>query len=239
MDDQESLEITAKTVREATDRALERLGRRLDEVIVTVLSEGRSGILGIGGEDARILVSVKEPVPSPAISNAGVASLPSNTIDSATPAETDETDPVETGQRVLESLLLRMRIFADVDIVERESGPVLNVVGDDLGLLIGRRGNTLSALQFITNMIVARRVRKWSRLTVDVEDYRVRREQTLRGVAQRMAERVQQTGQPFALEAMPASERRIVHMTLAHHPYVTTASIGEGEDRKVVISPKR
>ena len=227
MEEQESLEVTARTVKEATDRALEQLGRRPDEVVVTILSEGRSGILGIGGEDARILVSVKDEFQAP--------SAEPSTESVAPP----DTDPLLTGQRVLESLLVRMRIFADVDVVEREGGPVLNIVGDDLGLLIGRRGNTLAALQFITNMIVARRVRKWSRLTVDVEDYRLRREQTLRGVAQRMAERVQQTGQPFALEAMPPAERRIVHITLAHHPYVTTASIGEGEDRKVVISPKR
>lgn len=114
-----------------------------------------------------------------------------------------------------------------------------DVMGDDLAVLIGRRGENLSALQYITNMIVAKRTSSNVRVVVDVEHYLVRRYESLRGLAQRMAERVQQGKSPITLEPMPPHERRIVHMTLADHGAVTTFSIGEGDERRVVISPKK
>ena len=127
----------------------------------------------------------------------------------------------------------------DVEIQQREGTLVLEVIGEDLGLLIGRRGETLTSLQFVLNLILAKRLKKWSRVVVDVEGYRSRREATLSGLAKRMAYRVQQTGQAVALEAMPAGERRIIHLALADHPHVSTGSVGEGDHRKVVISPRR
>jgi spoIIIJ-associated protein len=122
--------------------------------------------------------------------------------------------------------------------VEASENITVDVTGDDLGILIGRRGETLASLQFITNLIVNRQVRPQRRIIVDVERYRLRREAALRGLAQRMAERVRYTHQPVTLEAMPPNERRIVHLTLKDSPYVTTQSFGEGEARRVVISPK-
>ena len=116
---------------------------------------------------------------------------------------------------------------------------VLDIVGDDLGILIGRRGETLSALQLVTNLIVGRRTKEWARIVVDVEGYRLRREETLRSLAARMAERVRYSRTPFTMEAMPAHERRIVHMSLKDNEYVTTESHGEGEERRVTISPRR
>lgn len=117
--------------------------------------------------------------------------------------------------------------------------PALDIHGQDLGILIGRRGATLTALQFITNLILSHRVRQWVQVTVDVENYRLRREASLRGLAERMAERVRTAQQPVTLEAMPAHERRIVHLALADNPYVSTQSIGQDEDRKVVIVPQK
>jgi spoIIIJ-associated protein len=127
----------------------------------------------------------------------------------------------------------------DVEIQQRDGTLVLEVIGEELGLLIGRRGETLTSLQFVLNLILAKRLKKWSRVVVDVEGYRSRREATLSGLAKRMAYRVQQTGQAVALEAMPAGERRIIHLALADHPHVSTGSVGEGDHRKVVISPRR
>ena len=113
-----------------------------------------------------------------------------------------------------------------------------DVTGEDLGILIGRRGENLTALQYVTNMIVNKRTDSDVRVVVDVEHYLVRRYESLHGIALRMAERVKQSGTPVTLEPMPPYERRIVHMTLADHPDVSTVSIGEGEERRVVISAK-
>ena len=115
---------------------------------------------------------------------------------------------------------------------------ILDITGDDLGGLIGRRGQTLQALQYITRLIVSREVQHWVNLVVDVEKYKARREKSLRQLAQRMAEQVSFNHQPIALEPMPPNERRIIHMALRDHLVVTTKSIGKGEQRKVTIVPK-
>jgi spoIIIJ-associated protein len=107
-----------------------------------------------------------------------------------------------------------------------------------MGILIGRRGETLSCLQFLTNLIVGRKLQYWPRVVVDVEGYRMRREEYLRSLARRVAERVRMRHQAITLDPMPANERRIVHLSLRSSPYVGTESIGEGEDRRIVVSPK-
>jgi spoIIIJ-associated protein len=227
----ESLEVTARTVSEAIEKALTRLGKTRDEVDISVLSEGSRGILGIGSEDARILVSPHEAV---------VVSRPK-----PPPMSSDEV--VATARDVLETLLAGMRVQADVEVKpapesagDEGFAAVLDVVGaEDVGILIGRRGETLASLQFMVTLIVSRKVGHWSKLLVDVEGYRARREVSLRSLATRMAQRVQQTRQPMALEAMPPNERRVVHLALQDHPAVTTSSTGEGDTRHVVILPKR
>jgi len=234
----DSIEISAKTVNEAIALALAKLGAQRDDVEITVLSEGRPGILGFGAEDARVRVrrraTAKEAAPHKV----------TPPIEEAIPASTSE---VEIGKEVLERLLKLMKIEAKVKVrqpsglqsVGSPEAPALDIVDRDLGILIGRRGQTLSSLQFMVNLIASKRLGRRTNLIVDVEGYRLRREESLRSLAQRMAERVVQTGQPIALEAMPASERRIVHLALANHPGVVTGSVGEGEQRKVVISPRK
>jgi spoIIIJ-associated protein len=114
---------------------------------------------------------------------------------------------------------------------------VLNISGDDLGILIGRRGETLRALQYIVRLMVSHQTKHWTDLVVDVEQYRVRRRRILESLAQRVAERVAREGRAQALEPMPAYERRLVHIALRKNPQVTTRSVGEGERRKVTIVP--
>lgn len=122
---------------------------------------------------------------------------------------------------------------------DRDMPPViLDITGDDLGILIGRRGETLNALQYITRLIISRQTKYWVNIIVDVEEYKVRRERSLKQLAQRMADRVVASGKAVALEAMPAYERRIVHVTLRDHEAVMTKSVGEGSSRKVMILPK-
>ncbi len=218
-----SLEMSGKTVEEAIQSALNQLGVTREEVEVTIIREGRSGILGLGSEEAMIRVRSLAKTPEKESDIAGVA------------------------KRVVESLLTMMGIAASIapqakPVVEGEEGataPItLDIKGDDLGILIGRRGQTLSCLQHIVRLIVGHQTAAWVPIDIDVEGYKQRRYEALRALSWRMAEQVKASGMPFTLEPMPAYERRIVHLVLAEHPDVTTQSVGEGEDRKVVILPK-
>ena len=118
-------------------------------------------------------------------------------------------------------------------------GPIIDLTGEDSGLLIGRRGQTLTALQFLANLIVRQELGEDVRVVLDVEHYRQRREESLKDMAGKVASRVDQTGRSITLEPMPAADRRIIHISLADHPGVSTESAGFGDDRKVTVSPKR
>jgi spoIIIJ-associated protein len=123
-----------------------------------------------------------------------------------------------------------------------EGGPppiVLNITGEDLGILIGRRGETLRALQYLVRLMVSHRVKHWTNVVVDVESYLARRRHALESLANRVAEQAIRSGRTQSLEPMPPYERRLVHIALRKHPRVTTQSVGEGERRKVTIVPKK
>ena len=218
----EPLEISARTVEEATQIALSQLGVRQEEVNVTVLSEGKTGILGLGSEEARVRVEL-------------LTSLPPQ-----------ESDVARIAQDVLEKLINLLGVEGSVlpeahhpaEGVESTASTTFNVTGEDLGILIGRRGQTLTSLQYIVRLIVGHQTKNWAPITIDVEGYKQRRYESLQALANRMAEQVKIKGTPFTLEPMPAYERRIIHLTLADHPDVTTESIGVGESRKVVIHPE-
>jgi len=219
-----NLEITAKTVDEAIQQALEQLNLTLDEVKVTVLKEGKSGVLGLGAEDARIRVEPLVPV-----------------------SEKGE-NLTETAKQVLEKLLVLMDVDGSVvpqtppsdEESPRGAAPInFDISGEDLGILIGRRGHTLACLQYIVRLIVGHQTEAWVPIVIDVEGYKQRRYGALQNLAHRMAEQVKERETPFTLEPMPAYERRIIHLTLADNPDVTTESIGQGESRKVVILPRK
>ncbi len=213
-----SLEIKAKSVEEAIAKGLAELGKSRDEVNIEVLDRGSSGLFGIGAREARVRISFAQP-------------------------------PVErldlVAQETLRELLAKMGIEAQVS-VRREAPDVknappltLDVNGDNLGILIGRRGKTLDALQFITRFIVSRKLQRWVPLVIDVEGYKMRREKALRELAQRAAERAIMEQQPLALRPMPPNERRVIHLALRDNPYVTTKSVGQGDKRRVTILPKK
>jgi len=219
----ESLEVNGKTVEEAIQKALEQLGVSREEVEVTVVKEGRHGILGVGAEEARVRVR-----PLVTVSEKG-------------------SDVAEAAKGILETLLARMGV---VSVVSQTKSPVergegvpsvitLDVKGEDLGILIGRRGETLASLQHIVRLIVAHQAKARVPIVIDVEGYKERRYGALKALALRVAEQVKTRRRPFALEPMPAYERRIIHLTLADNPDVTTESVGEGEARKVVIMPRK
>jgi len=242
--EERSVEASGKDVEEDIAQGLAELGKPRDEVEIEILSEGSRGLFGLGAEEARVRISVIRPqVVEKFVEEIEVEEEEKKVKELA--AHPLEKDFQQIAKGTLKELLAKMGIRAQVvirqkvDVEGRELPPVvLDIVGDDLGILIGRRGETLAALQYMTRLIVSRRTRRWYPLVVDVEQYKVRRERSLRRLAQRMAERVSFSRQPVALEAMPAYERRIVHLTLRDHPTVATKSVGEGDQRKVTIIPK-
>jgi spoIIIJ-associated protein len=217
----EDVEASGKSVEEAVEKALGELGVSRSQVEVEVLREGRGGILGFGGEEARVRVR-----PLVALSTEG---------------------DTQMALEVLRQMLEFMKVDAEVSVRAPETPgdgvglvkAVLDVRGEDLGILIGRRGDTLANVQYIVNLIVSRRTKARAAFAVDVEGYRRRREEGLERLGLRMAERVRRTGQTVTLEPMPPNERRIVHLALAEDSSVVTSSIGEGEARKVSIAPRR
>ena len=156
-------------------------------------------------------------------------------------------DAAERGRDVLEHLLGYMNLRARVEIVEQadedepggEKGVVLNLVGDNLGVLIGRQSEVLTALQFLTRLMANQQSRGRVNLMVDVNGYKAKRTESLRKLAARTAEQVTETGRTMALEPMPPAERRIIHIALRNHPSVSTQSVGEGTKRKVTVVAKK
>jgi spoIIIJ-associated protein len=313
----ESIEASGKSVDEAVQQALVRLGKRREEVEVSVLQEPSRGTFGIGSKDARVLVTVRqgskgavitpemadailgpdvpdviigedeeydedeefededeleddeefeddedeegdedeedeefeddEPVPFIAsnapveqaliLEQANVARVSNGELQDV---ETPSREDIEITVDVLQHILRYMNIHATVQV--RSTEPLtLNIHGinENLGLLIGRRGETLAALQLLVSLIVSHRTRHRMRIIVDAENYRERREENLRSLALRVAQQVRNYRRSIALEAMPPHERRIVHIALADSKDISTESIGEGEERRVVISLKR
>ncbi len=237
MAEQEIREFEGKTVEEAVERGLQALGVRREEVDIEVLHEGSRGILGIGATPARVRLIVKaRPEPEEPVEE---------TAPAAPPQEDKSGESVESyAAEVLQGILERMGFDARVNPywgTAEEGGRrplVLNIEGRDLGLLIGRHSETLSALQYLMRVIVNQHTHRWMNIVVDVENYRQRRKETLRRMAERVAEQVAQTGRPVVLEAMPAADRRLIHIALRDHPDVYTISVGEEPRRKVTIRPK-
>lgn len=320
-------EFNGKNVEEAIRSAMKEFSADLSDLDIEILAQGSRGILGVGGEEARILAAPKaavaaaktvrapEPRPEPEPrTEVGPPAAPADAVEEmvsevdaevSAPADlapadsgyapagrgaagrseraprggrserprrdradrppreprpdrgdrpqrdpapfipgkpleelTDkERSAVEQAKTVLEELLRLMDVPGEVEIATGGETARLNVRGSDLGVLIGRRGEKLASLQHIVNLIVAKREGEYNRIAVDVEGYRTRREEQLRDVAERAAKRVIQTGKIIQLEAMPAIERRIVHMALVENPKVRTQSVGVEPGRRIVILP--
>jgi spoIIIJ-associated protein len=242
----ESVEVSAKTVDEAIDIALEDLGLKRSEVEIEVLTPGKPGLFGLGGEQARVRVTaLVEGARRPSEDEEDEA-MPEEALGERVEIKSLDSEEVQSAHMFLRELLALMEIGAEVAVREPETAAdglgrataVLDVEGEDLGLLIGRRGSTLAALQYFVNVLVTRKMGSRVLVTVDVEHYHRRREDTLHGLARRMADRVRQSRRPITLEPMPAGERRIIHIALADDPSVVTASTGYGDGRKVVIKPR-
>ncbi|MBU4226006.1 MAG: KH domain-containing protein, partial [Chloroflexi bacterium] len=202
---------------------------------VEVLDEGSRGLFGLGGRQVRVRLTIKG-----AETSAPAAGQPAPAL--AASAEMDEL--LSISEKTVRELLEKMKIEAQLSTRygepdEEGQRPVcVNIHGDDLSILIGRRAEILNALQYIVNLIVSKQLAHWVQIVVDVEGYRTRREVQLRKMARQMADQAVKTGRRQVLEPMSAGDRRILHLELRDHPEVTTRSIGEDPLRKVTILPK-
>lgn len=254
MTERTTLEIIAPTVEEALAQGLAQLGLTADAVSVEVLDAGNKGLFGFGKHQVRIRLTVNPAGGEPEIRTVAAVSESVPKVSNQTrekPAAVKQTesqpehDPVldhteAVVSKLLHLLNLEAQVSAHYGASERDGRHNINVDvrGNDLSILIGRRSETLSAFQYVASLIIGKETGQFVQLTVDVEGYRARREKQLIQMAKRMAEQVAKSGRRQTLEPMPADERRIIHIALRDHPDVTTESTGDDPYRKVTIIPK-
>ena len=206
----EMITVTAKTLDEAITKALIQLGTTSDNLEYTVIEKGSAGFLGINRKDAVIRARRKN----------------------------DTNDNIRD---FLESVFKAMGLTVTIQIEKEEDSNVVNVnlKGDDMGVLIGKRGQTLDALQYLTNLAVNKNSEEYVKVKIDTEDYRKRRRETLENLAKNIAYKVKRTKRPVSLEPMNPFERRVIHSTLQNDKFVTTHSEGEEPYRHVVVTLKK
>jgi spoIIIJ-associated protein len=205
----QTIEKRGKSVDEAIKAALDELNCEIDDVVIEVIEEPTKGLLGLVKKPAVIKVSRREK-------------------------------PEEDVRRMLEDLLNKMKLEYRINNVEWDEGKVrINITGKDMGLLIGRKGETLNAVQFILGLIVNRNREEKVRVVLDVEDYRKKREESLEALALRLSDKVKKTRRNVVMRPMSSQERRVVHTILQGDPQITTYSLGDEPNRKVVISLKK
>jgi spoIIIJ-associated protein len=251
-----TIEIIAPTINEAIEKGLADLELTRDEVDIEILDEGSRGLFGLGSHQARVRLIVKHNLSGADEQEISSTSTELTYIEEAEeeptpkpvripPANAKEEIPLHVAQETVSELLTKMHIQAEVEAsygeVDEERGTraiLVDVSGKDLSVLIGKRSETLNAIQYISRLIVSKELGENVTLVIDVEGYRSRRERQLRQLAHRMADQAIKTGRKQILEPMPPNERRIIHMELREDAHVTTESFGEEPHRKVTIIPK-
>ncbi len=249
-------EFEARTVKEAIEKGLSALNLTAEDADIQVLDEGRSGVFGMGIKPARVRIVPKsaadealepedavEPTPTPSPEEPPAQAL----VEDEAPSSPPDSPLSEEDQRILalateflQGVLTHMGLNA---ILEAEALPGespsyrVNITGEDLGILIGRRAETLESLQYLTRLVVNQHTHRWHRIEVDVENYKRRRESRLERLAHTMADQAVREGRTMVLEPMPPRERRLVHLALRDRKDVRTESVGEGDERKVTIIP--
>ncbi len=203
------IEKSGKTIEDAISAALDELGLKAEQITYEVLAEPSKGIFGLIGAK------------------------------SAKVRVTEKENPAGKAKRFLSDIFVQMGLEVKITTKEVEEYTVLDVSGPDLGILIGRRGDTLDALQYLVNLVANRHLEKRIRFILDVEGYRKRREETLHRLAFRLAEKAKHKGRDVVLEPMNPHERRMIHTALQEHSDVYTYSEGEEPYRKIVIAPKK
>ena len=263
-----SVEKSAKTVEEAKKAALAELGIGEEEAEVEILEEASKGFLGlIGGHDAKVRVTVKDdaagrqdvkndemPMPEVIETSLQVGDFVKKQAKEENFEHTERQErprremvseeeaaaPLEKAETFLQQIFASMHLEVHIEREKSEEAFILNMSGEDLGILIGKHGQTLDSLQYLTNLAANHGLtEKRIHIVLDVEHYRNRREETLRRLASRLADKALRTRQRIMLEPMNRHERKIIHMALQENRRVSTYSAGDEPFRKVVIEPMR
>lgn len=228
--------VTAKTIDEAVKSALRQLQTSEEFVSIRVIEEPTNGFFGFGAKPAVVEVALLEPtVESQAVT------AEDTTMQSAVKQEKEETsgvNPVEEAQLFLEKVLSQMGLKVQITLDHEEEHTVFKITGEGLGLMIGKRGQTLESIQYLTNLVANRHSKEYLRIVIDPENYRTKRQETLKLLADRMAKKVVRTNEKMALEPMNAAERKVIHTHLQNYAGISTKSHGEGNNRHLVIYPK-
>jgi spoIIIJ-associated protein len=238
---QKSIEKQGRTLEEATESALNALGVEREKVEVEVLEDGKTGFLGFGSRNAKVRATLKKEFRE---SREASYNRQENAAEKKdVPVVSSETDPgpstdPERAKELLTGLLQRMNMESAIETRIRDGHVIMNVIGKDSNLLIGKKGQTLDAMQFLINLMYSKSMRKKANIVVDVEEYRVRREERLRSIALEVREKVKRSRKSVAIAPMNSQDRRIIHLTLQNDEFVKTVSKGEGLLRKVVVIPK-
>jgi spoIIIJ-associated protein len=238
-----SIEASGETVGEAKWAALRELERRLpgldrDAVRFVVLAEGERGLMGVGREPARVLASVDQTAAAPqAPADAAPAAGAPRRERPARPAPAEDDSPEARRLReILTAICAGVGVQASVRVVRDADGLTATLHGSDLGVLIGRRGHTIDAVQYLVTAILHHETGERPAVTVDAQDYRRRREASLRDAADRAVQDVVRRGEPVSLEPMSSAERKVVHLYLQDHADVVTESAGREPHRYVVVA---
>lgn len=211
--EQEFIEVSAKTVNEAITEACRKLGVTSDKLEYQVIEEGSSGFLGIGSKPAIIKAAAK----------------------------IEEVSAEDTAKNFLRDVFvaMNMQVVIDVKYNEEEKSMDIELSGDEMGVLIGKRGQTLDSLQYLVSLVVNKEMEEYIRVKIDTENYRQRRKETLENLAKNIAYKVKKTRRPVSLEPMNPYERRIIHSTLQNDKYISTHSEGDEPYRRVVVTYKK
>jgi len=245
-----TLEVMGESIDEAIEKGLDQLGLPRAAVDVETLDEGTRGFLGLGNRQVRVRLTIKDSSDQsktdPKVEKPRTPEKDEARINALMAEDNDELEELKNLTiSTVERLVAGMNVTATVTgrVAEPEDDrdhPVIlvEISGNDLSILIGRRSETLNSLQFITNLILNQKTGKWVPLMLDVQGYRFRRERQLRQLARKIADQAVQTGRKQVLEPMPANERRIIHLELRYHPFVSTESTGEEPNRRISIFVK-
>ncbi len=240
------VEAEGNSIDDAIAKALRELGAERDQADIEILANATKGLFGLGGKKARVRATLRAPIgerkeearetapqqrakPTARHADSGAA-RPRKEIDEET---------LEHARTVLEQTALLIGTEASVEVQRDDLGISLQIRGDDSGILIGRRGQTLDALEYVINRVASRDTGHTTRLLVDSHGYRQRRRESLEALAQRMGERAESRGKTVTMNPMSPRDRRIVHLALQDNPAVETRSSGNGYFRKLLIIPER
>lgn len=237
------VETDGDTIDQAIENALKQLGVARDKISIDVLSEGKRGILGFGAQKARVRAALRTPA-AVETQTGEVKGLPpqSSPVTVESPAPLGDPDVVTSkAKTVLADILSLMGLQASIETLrdDKAGETILAVRSESSGLLIGRKGQTLEALQYLVMRIVSEKPStEIPHLVIDIENYRERRRQTLEDMALRLGEKAKRQRKTVSVDALSAADRRIIHAALQDDPWLTTKSLGQGTYRRLLIIPE-